>query len=202
MIYEWPRKNWRRGSKSPLSSAPAAAFQDVVPPFFFQGCWESIDSVAGWALHYTYFVPWQRQLQISAKYDTFFLYVSKISWTYLALPLVIRGGYVVIWHRTNVSSWFLPCDIYKTRKTDLAITLLTPYPAGSEAYLHKLNVAPSWLGLSWSWERTVAVACVQWNWDIQKNLIPSTLNNSLSRCLLLQNILAWYKSSTYHEVFD
>ena len=120
-----------------------------------------------------------------------------------ALPLVTRGGYVVIWRRTNVSSWFLPCKMYKNRKIDLAITLLTPYPASSEAYLHKLNVAPSRLGLSWSWERTVAVACVQWNWDVQINyLIPSIPNNSLSPLFAAQNILAWYISSTYHEVFD
>ena len=39
-------------------------------------------------------------------------------------------------------------DVQKQEKIGLAITLLTPYPASSEAYLHKLNVAPSRLGLS------------------------------------------------------
>ena len=47
----------------------------------------------------------------------------------------------------NVSLWFLPSKMYKNRKIDLAITLLAPYPANSEAYLHKLNIGPSRMGL-------------------------------------------------------
>ena len=41
-----------------------------------------------------------------------------------------------------------PLQDVQNRKIDLTITLLTRYPANSEAYLHKLNVAPSRLGLS------------------------------------------------------
>ena len=45
----------------------------------------------------------------------------------------------------------------------LVITLLTLYAPNFEAYISKLDAAPSSLGLSCYGKTLVVIACVQWN---------------------------------------
>ena len=54
-------------------------------------------------------------------------------------------------------------QLYENSNFDLAITLLTLYTLNFEAYLSKLDVAPSSLELSCYGKRLVVIACVQWN---------------------------------------
>ena len=110
-----------------------------------------------------------------------------------APPLVTRGGYVVVWCRTNRSIWVPPLQPFENDNFDLAITLLTLYKPNFEWYLRKLHVAPSRLRLTWSWERTVALACAQWDWDVPEN--PINFTNAVSLVLLLQKptITQWVR---------
>jgi len=55
-----------------------------------------------------------------------------------------------------------PLQLRENRNFDLTITL-TLYTPNFEAYLSKLDVAPSSLGLSCYDKRLVVTACVQWN---------------------------------------
>ena len=123
--------------------------------------------------------------------------------SHIAPPLVARGGYVVVWCWTNRSIRVPPLQLYKNGNFDLVITLLMLYAPNFEAYISKLDVAPSSLGLSCYGKRLVVIACVQRNWDVTENLINcKMLGVTVSCCLLFQNFQAWYISSTYHEVTE
>ena len=72
-----------------------------------------------------------------------------------------------------------PLQPYENDNFDLAITLLTSYKPNFKWYLRKLHVAPSRLRLTWSWERTVALSCAQWDWDV-----PEKSNKFHQYCLV------------------
>jgi len=121
--------------------------------------------------------------------------------SHTAPPLVTRGGYIVVC-RTNRFIRIPPLKLYENGNLDLTITHLMLYTLNFEAYLGKLHIAPSSLGLSCYGERLVVIACVQWNSDVTEKL------NKFHKCCDCLMLFAvpehpgLYISSTYHEVTE
>ena len=80
---------------------------------------------------------------------------SKNAILHTAPPLVTQGYYAAVWCLTNRCIRVPPLQLYGNGKFDPVITPLSLYAPNFKAYLIKVGIAPSCLGLSWSCERTV-----------------------------------------------